>query len=373
MSVNIRRFALIGGAIVGAFLAIKLLDLLMVWGIYSSIFQRVRDAGGLDDLLTGAISIGLTVIVLMLIPTAISAVLLRKTPKKLLLLGGAASAWMVLLYFLAQPKAGQYFNPMTGHAMYRYYREPDGTIKFLPLGYKYHPRYGTELEILTPQVMMAIDNAKFAVQRQAEESQLTPEPEPSGVEPINFTENFVLSPFDPRSNWVQNRQYSGEGYETKSESGTFTYRAPVLTGPRQQQLRLVGKRTLSGEFDFRTTVLKRGGGMTEVAVEGVNGCYASWAFFSGKLRLYVHWGCGSEAQIHEVDVQPYLNHQVSLNLKSIGDKAQLFADGHLIAEAQFPRPERYRVFIYFQGPYDDDRLGENVTTFWEMDLLTHRQ
>jgi hypothetical protein len=44
------------------------------------------------------------------------------------------------------------FDPKTGQPLKRYYREQDETITLFPLDVRFHPQYGSELEIITPDV-----------------------------------------------------------------------------------------------------------------------------------------------------------------------------------------------------------------------------
>jgi hypothetical protein len=371
----------IGGGIICAIVAVKLLDLLMVWGIYSSIFQRVRDAGGLDDLLTGAISIGLTVIVLMLIPTAISAVFLRKTPKKLLLLGGAASAWMVLIYFLAQPKAGQYFNPMTGHAMYRYYREPDGIIKFLPLGYKYHPRYGTELQILTPEVVREMD---YGIRPQ--------QSKPSGSELRRpFIEEFAVSPLEANSNWEINKLNMGRiGTRAQMDGfwgGFILEKTPqgmlfegVRGGPENNgaQRTFVSKREFAGDYDFTTVLTRSGSGMTCVGIVDtsvanytscISGVYWSMSrnYHSDTSTLDLF----TREEKHQWDMTRYLDRDVSIRMVAANNRTSLYADGQLLGSVYYVVPASYRIgFLLGENeltkPHEND--PSNKTIFHRIEL-----
>ncbi len=156
----VKRGLFYGTLAAGAFLTFRLLDLLMAWGIYSWFFGNLQNMAGLPDTLNGAISLWLTVVTMLLIPTFLSALFFRRTTKKVIIIASAVSSWLVIMYFLAQPKQGHYFNPMTGQAMYRYYKAQDDRIELLPLGYKFHPRYGTQLLPLTPEVIQQMDEQK---------------------------------------------------------------------------------------------------------------------------------------------------------------------------------------------------------------------
>jgi len=371
----------IGGGIVGAFVAIKLLDLLMVWGIYSSIFQRVRDAGGLDDLLTGAISIGLTVIILMLIPTALSAIFLRKTPKKLLIIGGAASAWMVLLYFLAQPKPGQYFNPMTGHAMYRYYRELDGTIKFLPLGYKYHPRYGTELQILSSDVMREMD---YGIR--------PPQSRPISAELRQpFIEEFAVSPLDGNSNWEINKLNMGRiGTRTQMDGfwgGFILERTPqgmlfegVRGGPENNgaQRTFISKREFSGDYDLTTTLTRSGTGLTcvgivDTTVANYTSCISGvyWSMSSNYHSDTSTLDLFTREEKHQWNITPYLDRNVSIRIVASRNRTGLYADGQLLGSVYYVVPASYRIgFLLGENDLMKGREREpsNRTIFHKMEL-----
>ncbi|MEK7628964.1 MAG: hypothetical protein AAB394_00375 [Patescibacteria group bacterium] len=172
MNPVVRRVLTIVTIVLAGFLILQLASVLMAMSIYSWFFQTIRNASGMPDALNGAISIWLVAIVLMLLPTFFSAIFFRKTLKKVLIVAGALSGWVLIVYFMSLPKEGQFFNPMTGQTMYRYARSPDGKIDLFPLGYKFHPRYGTELELVTPEIIKEIDRkATEAVMNQEKEQE----------------------------------------------------------------------------------------------------------------------------------------------------------------------------------------------------------
>lgn len=157
MNPTIRRIVLVLAVVVGGFLTIRLMNFLMVWSLYSWFFQTIRSASGMPDTLNGAFSIWFVAITLMLLPTFFSVLFFKSSPRKVMTIAAAVSAWLVLVYFMSLPQEGRFFNPMTGQAMYRYARTSDGKIDLFPLGYNFHPRYGTKLELVTPEVVKEID------------------------------------------------------------------------------------------------------------------------------------------------------------------------------------------------------------------------
>ena len=157
MNQVVRRILIAVVVLIGGFLTLRLLDLLLVWSLYSWFFQTIRNASGMPDTLNGAFSIWLVAITLMLLPTFFSVLFWKRDPKKVALIVTAVSAWLVVVYFLSLPKEGRFFNPMTGKAMYRYSYTPDGKIDFFPPGYNFHPRYGTKLELVTPELVKEMD------------------------------------------------------------------------------------------------------------------------------------------------------------------------------------------------------------------------
>ena len=141
-------------------LTFRLLDWIMIWGIYSWFFQTFRITAGLTDTINGAVSIWFTVISLLLIPMAISLIFHRKNTRKMLIIAGAVSGWLIVVYFISQPRPGQYFNPITGQPKYQYIRMADGKIDLYPMGYKFHPKYGTQLQSLTPNIIKNLEEEK---------------------------------------------------------------------------------------------------------------------------------------------------------------------------------------------------------------------
>lgn len=138
----------------GVLLTFRLLALLMVLWVYSTIFQFIRNTSGFPDTLTGAISIALAGIIVFLMPVVIYDFILRRTTRGLLIVATVLSCWMVGAYFLSQPKAGQYFNVMTGESWYKWGKTPTSKIELFPLGYNYHPHYGTKLEKVNPDIIV---------------------------------------------------------------------------------------------------------------------------------------------------------------------------------------------------------------------------
>lgn len=157
MNETVRRILVGVAVVIGGFLAFRLLNLLMVWSLYSWFFQMIKSAAGIPDTLNGAFSIWLVAITVLLLPTFFSILFWKRDPKKVALIVGAISAWLVVVYFISQPKEGRFFNPMTGQAMYRYSPTPEGKIDLFPLGYKFHPRYGNELQLVTPHLVREMD------------------------------------------------------------------------------------------------------------------------------------------------------------------------------------------------------------------------
>ncbi|MGA2434145.1 MAG: hypothetical protein ABSG25_02555 [Bryobacteraceae bacterium] len=153
MNKTVKRIIWVVLAVVCLFLTVRLLDILMAWSVYSWFFRNIQEIAGLPDTLNGAVSIWLTVVTILIIPTFLSVLFFRHTAKKLSIIALAVSGMLVLFYFLAQPKQGQYFNPVTGKAMYRYYKAENGKIELFPLGYMFHPRYGVPLLDFTPQII----------------------------------------------------------------------------------------------------------------------------------------------------------------------------------------------------------------------------
>lgn len=141
-------------------LSIWLSPVFMGWGFYSYFFQMLRAGTSFPDLIVGAIAIWLSTASLLLLPVGISYVFFRRSARNLLIISAALSAWMVAWYFVSQPGDGQLFNPYTGQAMYRYYQGPGGEIEMFPLGYEYHPRWGTKLLKLEPEVVRQFELAR---------------------------------------------------------------------------------------------------------------------------------------------------------------------------------------------------------------------
>ena len=134
----------------------RFLDLLMAWWTYSSVFMTLKTATGLPDAITGAIAVWIVAGIVIWIPTLIHAAFFKKR-KAVYIIATSLSVWMVVLYVLSLPARGQYFNPVTGTAYYKYSRQPDGSIQTFPLGYEYDPTYRNRLQLVTPEVVREIN------------------------------------------------------------------------------------------------------------------------------------------------------------------------------------------------------------------------
>lgn len=226
MNQAIRRTLIIAGVIVGGFLTIRLLDLLMVWSLYSWFFQTIRNASGMPDSLNGAFSIWLVAITLMLLPTFISVVFWKRSPKKVFIVVGAVSAWLLISYFMSLPKEGRFFNPMTGQPMYRYARTSDGRIDLFPLGYSFHPKYGTKLKMVTPELIEEMD-------RKVEEKKVAEEREKERQR--QATEN-ALKLAQQEQELAQKRAQAKEQEEREAQSKLqLKYREQELARERERK------------------------------------------------------------------------------------------------------------------------------------------
>ncbi|MEK7174216.1 MAG: hypothetical protein AAB759_01005 [Patescibacteria group bacterium] len=155
------RYATIAFVVLLAFVVLYYLgDILMGWSLYSWFFARIHEGAGLNDLLAGAMAVWCMAIVVIALPTLASSFLWKNRRKAILMVATGVSVWFVGFYFLSQPKEGQFFSPITGKAQYRYARARDGTIEIFPLGYRYHPRYGTKLEELSTEAMREYDDQR---------------------------------------------------------------------------------------------------------------------------------------------------------------------------------------------------------------------
>ena len=166
--VKIQKYAIISLIVlIGIFLTVRLLDLLLIWGLYSWFFQSIVRVGGTNEYIAGAASVWLTVLALLVLPIVLSRFLFRRQVKALLIVSSIVSLWFVFLYFLSQPGEGEYFNRITGASRKVYFRDTDGKIRILPLGYKFDPHYGIKTQPVTHQVV--IEYEKQIAQEQAAE------------------------------------------------------------------------------------------------------------------------------------------------------------------------------------------------------------
>lgn len=152
-----------------ALVGMRLLDLLMLWGLFSSFTSRFRGLGITNDYLVNAMSVAMMTIVALLIHHLVWKFILRRTQQGTLIFGVAITAWMLVMYFISVPKTGEYFNPVTGQPRFVYTILPSGEIDIKPLGYKYHPKTGEEMALLTKEaIKQHADKMLRLEQRQAQ-------------------------------------------------------------------------------------------------------------------------------------------------------------------------------------------------------------
>lgn len=139
---------------VGMLLAVRVIDLLMIWGLYGWFFQSITRVGGINEYIAGAASIWFTAAVLLLIPIVLFKFLFRRQTKGLLIIASCFSLWFVILYFLSQPREGEYFNTITGNGRVVWFSDHQGKINILPLGYKFDPHYGIKTQLITTPILL---------------------------------------------------------------------------------------------------------------------------------------------------------------------------------------------------------------------------
>ena len=148
-----RNWAKVVTLVLAALVGMRILDLLMLWGLFSKFASTFRGLGVTNDNLVNAISVALMTVAALVLRYIFWKFIFRRTEQGTLLFGGIITAWMLLLYFVSLPSAGAYFNPVTGQPRYVYALLPDGEIDLKPLGHKYHPYTGEEMFPLTKEAL----------------------------------------------------------------------------------------------------------------------------------------------------------------------------------------------------------------------------
>lgn len=165
-----------------ALVGMRLLDLLMLWGLFNSFTSRFRGLGITNDYLVNAMSVAMMTIVALLIHHLVWKFILRRTQEGTLIFGAAITAWMLLMYFISVPKTGEYFNPVTGQPRFVYTVLPSGEIDIKPLGYKYHPKTGEEMNPLTKEVVKQLADKILRLEQHQPQIQPTASSAPPEVE-----------------------------------------------------------------------------------------------------------------------------------------------------------------------------------------------
>ena len=164
-----------------ALVGMRLLDLLMLWGFFSTFTSTFRNLGITNDYLVSALSVAMMTIVALLLQHLVWKFILRRTEQGTLIFGAVITVWMLLMYFVSLPKAGEYFNPVTGQPCYVYTILPDGEIDLKPLGYKYHPITGEEMQPLTKEVVK--ENADKIQRFEQRQPRAGPQPQAENTQP----------------------------------------------------------------------------------------------------------------------------------------------------------------------------------------------
>lgn len=135
------------------FFGMRILDWVMLWGIYSEVYSTIQEIGGLPGHLTGALSVAAMTIVALTIRFLIWNVVMRRTARGTVVLGILLTSWMLFLYFISIPSPGEYFNRYTGQPRYVCGRDFNGRLEVFELGMKFHPRTGEKLGPVTKDIV----------------------------------------------------------------------------------------------------------------------------------------------------------------------------------------------------------------------------
>lgn len=133
------------------FFGMRLLDAAMLWGVYQYFFEQFRGLGVASDHLAGAAAIAAMTVTVLLVRELIWKFILWRTTEGTLIFGGAVVVWMLVLYIMSIPGECEYFNPMSGSARFKYAQNDKGEVVFYPLGYRFNPKSGEQLEVFTPE------------------------------------------------------------------------------------------------------------------------------------------------------------------------------------------------------------------------------
>jgi len=217
--------------VAGLLLSLRLLDLLMMWGLYSWFFQSIIRVGGINEYIAGATSIWFTAVVLLLLPIALSSFLFRRQVKSLLIISACFSLWFVILYFLSQPKEGEYFNAITGTGRVVWFKNPQGKIGILPLGYKFDPHYGIKTQLITPPVV--IDYEKQVNQERQEAEKKVVVEQAKTTEALRKKQETVRPPAPPKPQYRYKQPvFIGNSLYDRS------FRIEILSAEQEQGSRL---------------------------------------------------------------------------------------------------------------------------------------
>ncbi|PIR97635.1 MAG: hypothetical protein COT91_00590 [Candidatus Doudnabacteria bacterium CG10_big_fil_rev_8_21_14_0_10_41_10] len=222
----------------------RLLDLLMLWGLFSKFASTFRGVGVTNDYLVNAMSVAMMTIAALLLRHLIWKFILRRTEQGTLIFGAAITGWMLLMYVVSLPGAGEYFNPVTGQPRYVYIVLSNGEIDLQPLGYKYHPVTGEEMQSLTRE----------AVKQYADKIQRFAELHPSDIGASSFPR--AEPPPPPGSAGFQ---YTVEPQLSKSYIEVFSWQHLMYE-------------TLEGCATMRIVGMRLGTNALVLRVEYRNGC-----------------------------------------------------------------------------------------------------
>lgn len=134
------------------FITLRVAEVVFFLGLYRSWFSSFHGAG-ISDGPSGLLAFLCSLATFAAVPSLAGLVFWRRSLKRYLTVGGVALALALVSYFISQPKDGQYFNPITGSAMFKYSQDGGGNIALFPVGYSFDPVSGRKLEMVNPQII----------------------------------------------------------------------------------------------------------------------------------------------------------------------------------------------------------------------------
>ncbi len=146
---KIGGIALIAGSIgVGTWIGLIIADLLIFLWLFST-FNNAMETYSVSEY-PGKLIALIFAAAISVLSHSILKNIIKRDKRWIYLVSAIMAAWFAVMYVISSPYTSGLFNPFSGRSRAMYLRQTDGKIKLFPIGLKFDPGSGRELQELDP-------------------------------------------------------------------------------------------------------------------------------------------------------------------------------------------------------------------------------